>query len=774
MKGFIVYPTYSNIEGQTYVQLFGKLENGESFVTINKLNPYLFIKKLDFKKVKKLLSKYSHSKTDLKNFNDEEVVKIEAKSYPDLTKLKKAIHKMDLDTYEADIKPHYRFMIDNDLLGTIEIKGESEPSEKVDKVFKEPEVKNSDYIPKLKIASIDIESNKDISDLFCIGIYSENYEKNFMITTNKKLKDVVPCKDERECLEKFKQAIIELDPDIITGWHMIDFDLKYLKEKFEEHNIRFDLGRTNETTRLKIESNYFRPSKAKMPGRLVLDALNLIKDPYIKEAPKIKNTEFESYALESVSQAFLGKGKIISSKDRHKEIEQLFKEDQQKLAKYNLMDCELAYRILEETEMIELAIERSQLTGMPLDRITASIASFDSLYIREARKRNLVSPTTHYSTKKERIKGGYVMEADPGIYDNVLVLDFKSLYPSIIRTFNIDPASFLPEEKKGCIKAPNNACFKNQEGILPDIIKKLHKARELAKKEKREFSTYAIKIIMNSFFGVLASPNCRYFSLDMANAITHFGQFLIKLTAKEVEKMGYDVIYSDTDSVFVETNLPKEKANKLGLEIQNKINSFYDKYVQDNFNRKSFLELEFEKQYLHLMIPKIRSGQSVGAKKRYAGLIEKEGKEKLQIIGMEAIRGDWTEAAQDFQKELIIKAFNKEPIGEFIRDYINKIRDGKLDRKLIYRKSIRKNLEKYTKTTPPHVKAARKLDKLDSNLIQYYITTDGPEPIQKLQHQIDYEHYIEKQIKPIANQVLILTGKNFDDTLKKSKQSTLF
>jgi DNA polymerase-2 len=286
---------------------------------------------------------------------------------------------------------------------------------------------------------------------------------------------------------------------------------------------------------------------------------------------------------------------------------------------------------------------------------------------------------------------------------------------------------------------------------------------------------------MNSFFGVLASPNCRYFNLDMANAITHFGQMIIKLTAEEIEKhFKFKIIYSDTDSVFIETNLNKEKANPLSKEIQDYINNFYKKYTKENYNRDSYLELEFEKQYLSLMIPQLRikakedKEETKAAKKRYAGLLEVHGKEELEITGLEAIRGDWTEVAQDFQKEILMKVFHKEEITSFIKLYIKKIEEGKLDSKLVYRKSIRKNLDEYTKTTPPHVKAARKLPHLDSSIIEYVITIDGPEPIQKLKHKIDYNHYIEKQIKPIANQVLILFNKTFDEIFQKGKQTKLF
>ena len=776
MKGFIVYSTYDTIEDSTIVRLFGRLENGQSFVTSSKVSPFMYIKEKDLKGVKKLLGKYKTEETKLTNFQGERVVKIIANTYPDINKLDKAIHKK-VDTYEADVKPQQRFLIRNNILGTIDIEGEYASSEKIDRIYQEPKiVPITNFKPNLRVASVDIESNKDKGGLYCIGIYSEK-EKKVLMVTKQKIKNVIPCKDEEDCLEKFKTEIMKLDPDIITGWNIIDFDLTYLKSLYEKHKIKFDIGRTNDNVRLRIESNFFRSSSADIPGRQVLDGLNLIKDPFIQEAPSIKNADFESYTLEDVSQAILGTGKKIVGKDRHHEIDLLFKtnseDSHQKLADYNLTDCELVYKLLEKIKILDLALERSQLTGMQIDRLSASIASFDSLYLREALKRGLVSPTTKFGNKEEKIKGGYVQSLKPGIYHNVLVLDFKSLYPSIIRTFNIDPSSYLEKAEKGAIESPNKAHFKNQEGILPSIIETLHKAREKAKQEKRELSNYAIKIIMNSFFGVLASPNCRFFNMQVANAITHFGQFIIKLTAQEIEKSNYKVIYQDTDSVFLETNLDKNKANQLGKEIQNHINNFYKKFVEEKYKRTSFLELEFDKQYLSLMIPKLRTKEGA-AKKRYAGLVEENGKEEVEIVGLEAIRGDWTEAAQDFQRELLKRVFKKQPITSFINEYIEKIKTGELDKKLIYRKSIRKSLAEYTKTTPPHVKAARQLDKLESNVIEYYQTIHGPEPIQKLRHKIDYDHYIEKQIKPIANQVLILLDKEFESVILKSKQAKLF
>lgn len=772
MKGYIVSASHTTTEDKTQVYLYGRLENGESFVAINDHVPYFFIEEKDAQKIKPYLSKFTVEETECKNFQGKPVIKISHPSQTEINKLQKALIEKDIETYEADVKPHQRFLIDHELLGTLDITGEYDKSERVDRIYQEPKIKPSVFSPELKVVSIDIESDKKLDTLYCIGLYTAKEQVNFMIT-DKKIPKTVSCKNERECLEKFKQKMIALDPDIITGWNVIDFDFQFLKRKFDEHGIDFDIGRDNSETRIRIESDFFRSSSVTIAGRQVLDGLNLIKDPFIKEAPSIRNADFESWSLEDVAQKLIGKGKLIKGKGRHDEITELYTKNQAKLAEYNLLDCQLAYEILEKTETLKLAVERSQLTGLMLDKLTASILAFDSLYLREARKRKIVSPSTHYTHKEERIKGGYVMESKPGIYHEVLVLDFKSLYPSIIKTFNIDPASYLEEKEKDSVEAPNGAKFRNTDGVLPHIINNLHEAREKAKKEKRELASYAIKIIMNSFFGVLANPNCRYFSLEIANAITHFGQHLIKLTAEKIQDHGLEVIYSDTDSIFISTKKDKEGAREIGEELPKSINQFYKEHIKKKYHRTSFLELEFKKHYRAFIIPKIRNLEK-GSKKRYAGLVDENGKDHVEIVGLEAIRGDWTEAAQEFQIELLEKVFHKEEVTSFIKQYVKKIQEGKMDSKLIYSKSIRKDLDKYTKTTPPHVKAARQLENLESTLIQYYITTKGPEPIQKHKSPLDYKHYIDKQIAPIANTILAFFDTTLEEIVKQSKQKKLF
>jgi DNA polymerase-2 len=434
-------------------------------------------------------------------------------------------------------------------------------------------------------------------------------------------------------------------------------------------------------------------------------------------------------------------------------------------------------RVLEKTTALELSIQRSLLTGMPLDRVRASIASLDSLYLKELRKKGYVASTVGHEERDDQGKGGYVMASKPGIYDFIIVCDFKSLYPSIIRTFNIDPWSFVADCKgKGLVKVPSGACFKNQEGILPDIIQRLWDQRDKARKQKNELARFAIKILMNSFYGVLANPTCRFYSREMGNGITLTGQHIIKLTAKKVEEMGYEVIYGDTDSIFVNTKLADYKeAHKTGDEIAKKINDFFEKHIKEEYHRTNYMELQFDKVYKRFIMPTVR-GSEVGSKKRYAGLlIDSEGKEKMDFVGLEFVRRDWTELAKTFQLELLNRIFRKQEVAEYIKQLVQEVREGKHDDLLVYKKAIRKEIEDYTKTTPPHVKAARLLGKeLRSNIIEYIMTKEGPEPIQKLKHKIDYEHYIEKQVKPIADAVLGFYDQSFDDIIKGSSQKTLF
>jgi len=273
---------------------------------------------------------------------------------------------------------------------------------------------------------------------------------------------------------------------------------------------------------------------------------------------------------------------------------------------------------------------------------------------------------------------------------------------------------------------------------------------------------------------VLGAGASRLFSPDVANAVTSFGQHLIRRAADFAAAKGHEVLYGDTDSLFVYPNEPDaERALQLGERLRAEIGAAVAEGVRTEFGCESFLELEFEKLYRRFFLPEVRGGK-VGSKKRYAGLLFDHGREEIEFVGLESVRRDWSEVSKRFQRALMQRVFHDEPVEDFIRGFIADLRAGKFDDQLTYKKAIRKDIDAYTKTTPPHVKAARKQGVPTGRIIAYVMTLNGPEPVGELTAPPDYPHYIEHQIAPIADAVLHFLGTDFDSIAQTKKQLALF
>ncbi len=779
-KAFITYSTYEIDEyNQVRIHLFGRLENGKSFQAEFDFKPYFFIKENQQKDANKLAKKLAapieFEEVNLTSFYDEKVIKLITDVPKRVSELRKEFEKNNISCYEADVRFTQRFLMDNKIKASCTLSGVEQKRFGADVGFVNPRIEPYDYYPKnLKLLSIDIETSMDMKTLYAISLYSDELSIVLLNAKQEGLSNAETFSTERELLLRFKELIFEQDPDIITGWNVISFDFNLLKKFFERSKVPFNLGRLDEKCTLRIEESFLRDSSADFKGRLLIDGLKLAKVSFIK---------LDDYKLNTAAKTILGDEKLLSGNQRGEEIEELFLHNQQKLIDYNLKDSVLVYNIIKKSGMLKLTIQRSKLTGMLLDKVQASIATFDSVYLPRLREKGKVAFSLSFANKHDQVRGGFVLPSKPGIYDWVIVCDFKSLYPTIFRTFNLDPYSHLYDDKQipkdlpkeKYIKAPNGAVFKNQDGIMPELLDDFFKVRAKVKKEKNEMASFAIKTVMASFSGVLASSNCRFSTFKMGDSITSFAQMIIKHTMKLIEDNGYNVIYGDTDSIFIDLHVDSfEEADKKGKEIEKYITDYFTKWVTDNYARKSYLELEFEKTYARFFMPRIRGSES-GAKKRYAGLlVDGKGKEKVDFTGLEFVRRDWTAVSKEFQLGLLDRVFHKKEVTSFVKKFVEDIKQGKYDKKLVYKKALRKKLEDYTKTTPPHVKAARKLKKVTSNIIEYYMTTDGPEPIEDLKHSIDYAHYINKQIKPIADSVLVFFNKKFDDVIEGVEQKSLF
>jgi DNA polymerase-2 len=306
------------------------------------------------------------------------------------------------------------------------------------------------------------------------------------------------------------------------------------------------------------------------------------------------------------------------------------------------------------------------------------------------------------------------------------------------------------------------------------MLDELFPRRDAARKSGDKVASNAIKILMNSFYGVLGTPACRFCNPALANAITGTGRDVLLWSKQWFEAAGFKVLYGDTDSLFVHSdNDDPDTALEQGRQLTGTLNCELAAYVSESWHVESRLEIELDKLYLKLFLPRARHSTR-GASKRYAGLLHGKDTGAVEFVGMEVVRRDWTALAKQVQRELYQRLFTDQPVDAYLADVVQQVRNGELDDALVYRKNLRKGADDYTATTPPHVVAARKSIHPSGRLISYVITTAGPEPLDNVQHPLDREHYVVKQVKPVAEPVLATLGLEFERVIGDSRQFDLY
>ncbi|MCL4218515.1 MAG: DNA polymerase II, partial [Candidatus Hydrogenedentes bacterium] len=699
---------------------------------------------------------------DLKTFAGVPVKALYFRSQRDLFTARRRLRESGVVLYESDIKPADRYLMERFITGPCTVSGPATQHAGYME-YTNPRMVASNYRPTFNIASIDIETEGLDGALYSVAVATRESERVFMVGAGQDTETIQSCTTEKALLTAFCDHLRHLDPDMIIGWNVIDFDLRFLDNVCRRDRLAFAIGRDNASAVIPPSSERTRNTIPDVPGRVVLDGITALRSAMYR---------FEDFSLQAVSGEVLGRGKLIHKTDRVEEITRLYHEAPEELAAYNLEDCRLVLDIFDALNLVDFHVERASMTGLPMGRPGGSVAAFDYLYLPRLHRHGFVAPDPNPDRDVQANPGGFVMESVPGLHENVLVLDFKSLYPSIIRTFHIDPlAMAVPGED--AIPGFEGASFSRESAILPEIIEELWQARDKAKKDNNKPLSQAIKILMNSFYGVLGTPGCRFYSNGLASSITRRGQKIIKQSREIIEQEGRQVIYGDTDSLIIllGPGYTPDAAVSAGKELAVTLNAWWRAHLRDELNLDSRLEIQFEKLFLRFFMPSIR-GSETGSKKRYAGLAHgAAGAPTVKFTGMECVRSDWTPLARDFQRELYRRVFLDMPYIDYVRQTANYLMAGKLDDQLVYRKQLRKPLEEYTKNVPPHVQAARKLDK-PGRWIRYVITTGGPEPAELRTFPLDYTHYLDRQLAPAADALLHHLGTSVHDII--DPQMSLF
>lgn len=710
----------------------------------------------------------------MQDFSCRPVEGLYCRQYRQIQRIEKILTESEISLYEADIRPPERYLMERFITAPIWFQGEARP----DGSLINAQIKAApDYRPTLKSVSLDIETTAQ-GELYSIGLYGCGQRKVYMLGSengdSKNIDfDLEYVASRPLLLHKLNQWLAEHDPDAIIGWNLVQFDLRVLQKHAERYQIPLAFGR--DKSPLDWREHGFKQGHffASASGRLIIDGI---------EALKSATWNFPSFSLENVARELLNEGKAIDNPyDRMAEINRMFAEDKPALAHYNLMDCILVTRIFEKTQLMTFLLERATVTGLAADRSGGSVAAFTHLYLPKMHRIGYVAPNLG-TLPEEHSPGGYVMSSTPGLYDSVVVLDYKSLYPSIIRTFLIDPVGLiegtLKETDATAVAGFRNARFSRTQHCLPDIVKQIWQGREEAKRTNNKPLSQALKIIMNAFYGVLGSSGCRFFDPRLASSITLRGHEIMLQTRKLIEEQGYQVIYGDTDSTFVwlKQAHSDSQAEEIGRSLVSVVNQWWKTSLRQEMGLECTLELEYEAHYRRFLMPTIR-GAEQGSKKRYAGLVtQADGSDEMIYKGMETVRTDWTPLAQRFQQELYSRIFHNQPYQDFIREYVQKTLDGEFDQLLIYSKRLRRRLSEYQRNVPPHARAAKMADEYNHSqgrplqyqnggTIRYLITLQGPEPLENLQSPIDYQHYISRQLEPIADAILPFMHDNFDSLI---------
>lgn len=667
--------------------------------------------------------------------------------------------------FEADVRPDERYLMERFVQGGLKVMGEAEDMGSWLR-FTDPKLKASVVYPKFSVCSLDIETGVQSGRLYSIGIHltkGQTEEKHvFMLGDAREdlEENLAIYPSEKALLEAFFAWFLKADPDVIIGWHVIGFDLMFIERKCAELGVDFDLARGGEESVLveKPGAGYF----ATVPGRVVIDG-----PPTMRAA----GHSFPNYKLETVAQEVLDTGKLIAS-DHNKiaEIERQFRDDKPALARYNLEDCVLVTRIFEKVDMFDFLISRVQTSGLLFSELGLPHTAFDRYYLPRIHRMGLVAPTAEESGKKAN-KQHSLLPAKPGIFENVAHLDFGSLYPSMVCSFNIDPLALLKSNIDPA-ETPSGQTFSKTQKILPDYLLNLIEGFQDAQRREHKSRARAYEMILENLCTTMQSKHSRFYQEELDKALAVCVDWLLSESKSFAESLGHQVVYGDVDTLLVCMNISdsrmledssKRLAEDLGAHCRQK--------MQTQFGVEATMAFDYRRAFKKMMLPEAKN-QSEALKKRFGGTAIVDGKEKLFFEGLSLTGSDWVPLAKEFQRSLHQKYFEEGVVDDFVRTFVTDLREGVFDDQLAYRKKLKKDLDSYAKNPPPQVKAARMLEK-PGKYVDYVFTKRGPVPQSHVNQDVDYEHYITKQLQPVADTLLVLLGESFSQ-LAEGKQFELF
>ena len=587
----------------------------------------------------------------------------------------------------------------------------------------------------LRVQYVDVETSPQTGEIISIATYDnylkkciclvwredleyKQYDKEYGFPSGFSFKATVHLYNSRKVmLSDYIRFVKESDPDILSGWFSTAFDFKVIIQQINACGLNAgDLSPLGKAYMIgdkvsKLESNI------KIAGRVLWDMLRAYR--------ALQPSRLPDASLEAISQLELKEGK-----HKHIPFSELWK-DIDNLVEYNAKDAVLVYRIDQKNHLLEYFNTLRCFIGCEWSSLWYETLLWDTYILRKLHN-TLVLPSK-IKKKGKHFEGAKVLQpVSKGIHRNIILIDLKSLYPSVIVTFNMSPETLVKDSNyDNCYKLPNGVAFrKDKIGIIPEVLLELMKLRIEYKTEMNKYPYYtneyeylnqqqiSIKVLLNALYGALAYENFRLVTPPIASSITFAGRNILEFIVKQVESLGFKVLYGDTDSIFIYANSedPKECVRQM-LGICEHLNISLIKFVKDfGGSDNCTIKIEPKKIYKSFMMSQKKSGDEKTAKKRYAGLvhwtddfIDINSDKALEVMGYESKRSDSSALSRDVQKKVIrmlLEGKSESDLKLYIEQMTLYLRNGECDYEYVgIPKGLSMNLGSY-KTDNPHRRAA--------------------------------------------------------------------
>ncbi|RLE39316.1 hypothetical protein DRJ17_01185 [Candidatus Woesearchaeota archaeon] len=804
MANIRFYPidiTYVTEGEETKILLFGRTDKGEQIAVKDSFEPYFYVlpdRGFNPETIQKTIVegnrifKIKKMNEEVRSYMGNKVgVYRVVVNHPSAVPLFRSLFLSDetvKNVFEADILFTRRYLIDTKLamMTLYEVEGEEEASHLKVPVFKARKMTqiSSDLFQGVRALAVDIEtynpggrySSSDKDPIIMLAVYGTGYQKIVTWKRFKTDKNIEFVNSEAELIQKFQEYVEEYKPDVIIGYFSDRFDLPYIKKRAEKYKLKLDLGLNH--TGIQLSRGY--SSDVRIIGICHLDIYQ-----FIFNTMRV-TMKTDTYDLSSVSAEILGEEKHDVNIANLGEIWDNSPDKLEDFCMYNLQDARMTYLLF--GKLFANMAEMVNILGLSLYDVTRM--SFSNLVewylIGQAKERNVIVPNKPNSEElnarmnREPFIGAMVLEPEPGLYKDIAVFDFRSLYPSIIASHNIGPDTLNCDCCPDADNVPeHNFHFcKNKKGfissVIEDIIKRRSRIKEIMKKNYDDLlyaRQYTLKTLLNSTYGYFGFYGSRWYSPESGESVTAYARHYVRTVVQAAKENGFKVIYGDTDSVFIQ--IPEGKTKQDALNFMHTVNS----------KLPGIIELEFEGYCPAGLFVFTKHGG--GAKKKYA-LLTEDG--KIKVVGFAFVRRDWSNVARETQRtvlEIILKEKDPKKAFNYVRDVIEKVKRHEIPVKdVVISTQLRRGVSSYEQYGP-HVAVAQRMSARGimvgpGSMIRYVIVK-GNEKIRDRARlvdevsQDDYDpvYYVNNQVIPAVEQILNIVGYGRDDLLEDKDQSKL-